>query len=96
MGDRPPTFVVECFWPGVDEGAVDALDLRAAAAADALAAAGHPVRYAGSILLVEDEVVLCEFEGEEPAVRRASETAAIPFARIVRSTRSPHPDVRNR
>jgi hypothetical protein len=89
MGDRPSTFVVECFWPGVDQQSVDALDDRAAAAARSLAGQGQHLRFVGSILLIDDEVVLCEFEGEEPLVRRASEAAEIPFARIVRSTRSP-------
>lgn len=89
MGDPPATFVVECFWPGVDEGAVDALNRRVAAAAGALTESGHAVRFVGTILLPEDEVVLCELEGDEPDVRRASEVAEIPFARIVRSARSP-------
>jgi hypothetical protein len=89
MSDPPPTFVVECFWPGVDEEAVDALNIRAAAAARELARANHSVRFVGSILLPDDEVVLCEFEGEESLVRRTAEQAEIPFARIVRSTRSP-------
>jgi hypothetical protein len=89
MADRPATFVVECFWPGVDQRSVDALNDRAAAAAQSLVAEGQEVRFVGSILLPDDEVVLCEFEGEEAVVREASETAEIPFARIVKSARSP-------
>lgn len=89
MPDGPTTFIAECFWPGVDETAVDALNARAASATEALAAAGHAVRFVGSILLPDDEVVLCEFEGTEPLVRCASEAAEIPFARIVKSARSP-------
>jgi hypothetical protein len=87
--DGPTTYLVECFWPGVDGDAVDAMNVRAASAASALAAAGHSVRFVGSILVPEDEVVLCEFEGAEALVRQASEAAEIPFARIVESTRSP-------
>jgi hypothetical protein len=89
MPDGPTTFIVECFWPGVDVPAVDALNVRATSAANALAASGHSVRFVGSILLPDDEVVLCEFEGTEPLVRRAAEDAEIPFARIVKSARSP-------
>lgn len=89
MRDAPVTYLVECFWPGVDGEAVDALNARATSAASALAAAGHSVRFVGSILVPDDEVVLCEFEGAEALVRRASEAAEIPFARIVKSTRSP-------
>ncbi len=85
----PATFIVECFWSGVDQPTVDALNVRATSAANALAASGHAVRFVGSILLPDDEVVLCEFEGTEPLVRRAVEAAEIPFARIVKSARSP-------
>jgi hypothetical protein len=89
MSDPPETFVVECFWPGVDARSVDAVNVRAAAAARGLAADGQFVRFVGSILLPDDEVLLCEFEGAESLVRRAAEAAEIPFARIIRSTRSP-------
>jgi hypothetical protein len=88
---EPPTtteYVAECFWPGVDEAAVRALDVRAGGSADELSRAGEPVRYLGSILMREDEVVLCLFDGSEPAVRRAAERAEIPFERILEATRS--------
>jgi hypothetical protein len=38
-----------------------------------------------------DEVVLCLFEGDEPAVRRAAERAEVPFERILEAARSPWP-----
>ena len=47
------------------------------------------VRYLGSLLLREDEVVLCRFEGSAPAVRRIAEGAAIPFERILEAGHSP-------
>jgi hypothetical protein len=53
------------------------------------ATAGDVVRYLGSMLMREDEVVLCRFEGAEPAVRRVAERAAIPFERILEASRSP-------
>jgi hypothetical protein len=84
-------YVAECFWPGVDEATVRALDARAGASAAALTGAGQPVRYVGSILMREDEVVLCLFDGTETAVRRAAERAEIPFERILEATRSPWP-----
>lgn len=65
-----------------------ALDVRAGGSADELSRAGEPVRYLGSILMREDEVVLCLFDGSEPAVRRAAERAEIPFERILEATRS--------
>jgi len=83
------SFIAECFWPGVTEADVEALDARASAAADALARGGEPVRFLGSILMREDEVVLCQFDGAADAVRRAAERAEIPFERIVETTHSP-------
>ncbi len=44
MSDPPETYVVECFWPGVDARSVDALNVRSAAAAQGLAADGQFVR----------------------------------------------------
>jgi len=91
--DEAPTteFVAECFWPAVDEAAVRKLDARAGACAAELTRTGEPVRYLGSILMREDEVVLCLFEGAEQSVRRAAEQAGIPFDRILAATGSPWP-----
>jgi hypothetical protein len=83
------TFVAECFWPGVTEDDLGALDRRAATCAAATTGGGLPVRYLGSILMRTDEVVLCRFEGEESAVRRVAMAAAIPFDRIVETVQSP-------
>lgn len=93
MVDRQPTteYVAECFWPGVDEAAVRTLDARTGGCAEELARAGEPVRYLGSILMREDEVVLCLFDGTEDAVRRTAEQAGVPFERILEATRSPWP-----
>ncbi len=90
MPDEPAEYVAECFWPGVGAAELVALDDRAASAAEALSGPDAPVRYLGSLLIVEDEVVLCRFEGAELSVRRAVEQAGVPFERIVRADRSPH------
>jgi hypothetical protein len=82
-------YLAECFWPGVSESDLLALDERASASAAELSADGEAVRYIGSLLMREDEVVLCRFEGSEPAVRRVAERAAIPFERILEAGRSP-------
>lgn len=84
-------YVAECFWPGVDEAAVRAVDTRAARTAAELTSTGTPVRYVGSLLLPEDEVVLCLFAGDRAAVRRAAEQAGVPFERILEAARSPWP-----
>lgn len=72
------SFVAECFWPGVTGAELEALERRV----DAAAADGR-VLYLGSILMREDEVVLCRFEGSADDVRRAAEEAGVPFERIL-------------
>ncbi|MFI5286328.1 MAG: nickel-binding protein [Candidatus Dormibacteria bacterium] len=84
-------FVAECFWPGVREADLSALDQRAAASAAELTRSGETVRYLGSLLMPRDEVVLCRFEGSETSVRRVAEEAAIPFERILEVASSPWP-----
>jgi hypothetical protein len=83
---RSSTFVAECFWPDVTEADLETLDRRVAAATADLGQT-HPARYLGSILVREDEVVLCQFEGPEADVRLLAERAEVPFARILETTR---------
>ena len=85
---RSATFVAECFWPDVTEADLEQLDRRVTAAASRLEDESQPVRYLGSILVREDEVVLCQFEGAEAGVRLLAERAEIPFARILETTSS--------
>ncbi len=84
--------MVECFWPGVQDGDLQALDERAAAVTSELALAGEEIRYLGSLLMRVDEVVLCLFAGSETAVRTVAEQASIPFERILEAARSPWPN----
>jgi hypothetical protein len=85
------SFVAECFWPGVRETDLRQLDERAHAAAAEVSGGGEEVRYLGAILMRQDEVVLCRFEGAAVAVRRAAEAAHIPFERILETAQSPWP-----
>jgi hypothetical protein len=73
----------------VHEGELLALDERAASEAERLAADGRSVRYLGSLLMREDEVVLCLFRGELEDIRRAVEVARVPYERILEAARSP-------
>jgi hypothetical protein len=82
-------YLAECFWPCVHESDLIALDERVNASAAELSADGDVVCYLGSLLMREDEVVLCRFEGSEPAVRRVAERAAVPFERILEACHSP-------
>ena len=76
-----PSLIAECFWPDVSEADLDALDQRVTLAATEL-----DVRYLGSILLREDEVVLCQFDGPADSVRAVAERAQVPFERILHAT----------
>jgi hypothetical protein len=85
------SYVAECFWAGVKESDLSALDERATASVASVTRGGDRVRYLGSVLMREDEVVLCFFEGPAEAVRRAAELAQIPFERILETAQSVHP-----
>ena len=85
------SFVAECFWTGVRGDDLSALDQRAERSAAGLASEGEQVRYLGSLLVRQDEVVLCFFEGSAASVRRAAEQAQIPFDRILETTGSHWP-----
>lgn len=77
MATESSSFVAECFWPGVREEDVRALDERIAACVLS------GVRYLGSILIREDEVVLCQFDGPAASVREVAERARVPFERLL-------------
>jgi hypothetical protein len=89
------SFVAECFWPDVHISDLEALDRRVAAAAAELNRPRRRVRYLGSILLSEDEVVLCQFDGTAETVRETVELARVPFERILAAGRSPWPRMRD-
>jgi hypothetical protein len=94
MGNTQPTsYVAECFWPGVDEADLRALDRRIGASVGAVAGDGEPVRYLGRLLVIDDEVVLILLDGPIGAVRRVAEHAGVPFGRILRTAHvlSPNP-----
>ena len=87
--DASREFVAECLWPDVHEDDLHALDQRAAHETTRLAAGGRAVHYLGSMLMREDEVVLCRFAGEGDAVREAADAARVPFQRILETASSP-------
>jgi uncharacterized protein DUF4242 len=73
-------YLAECYWPGVQDADLHALDERVN---NVVRKDGDAVRYLGSLLMRADEVVLCRFEGSETAVRKTAERAEIPFERIL-------------
>ena len=84
--------VGECFWPGVAESDLRALDKRLRASTADLQRRGEPLRYLGSILLRVDEVVLCQFEGTADAIRLVAEQARVPYERLLATTVSVRTD----
>lgn len=86
---RLTEYVAECLWPGVTEVDLAALDARARRGADATAGMSEEVRYVGSMLMPEDEVVFFVFSGPSPeAVQTVAATAEIPFERIIEFVRA--------
>lgn len=82
--------MVERYWPGVCDADVDDLAVRLRAAAGRLAAAGEPIRYLGSVLLVGDEVVQCRFESDDAdAVVWLNERAGAKFDRLLNARAYP-------
>lgn len=88
MEAETSSFVAECFWPDVREQDLRELDVRIAVCAEALGPEAG-VRYLGSILIREDEVVLCHFAGPMAAVREVVERAAVPFDRLLATAVAP-------
>ena len=92
---RSTEYLAECLWPGVTEAELAALDTRAREAADATAGTNEDVRFLGSMLMPEDEVVFFLFSGPSAdAVQALAVTAEIPFERIVESVRVAGPTER--
>jgi hypothetical protein len=87
--DRFGEYLTECLWPGVRDADLQDLDERARRCAADVSSDGRPVRFLGSTLIIEDEVVLCTFEGSADAVREVAERASIPFDRILESSHGP-------
>jgi hypothetical protein len=76
-------YAAECFWPGVTPRDVELLDRRVARAVAELASSDGPVRYLGSLLLREDEVVLCRFAGTLASVEAVARRARVPYERLL-------------
>ena len=77
-------FAAKCFWPGVTQAEVERATARAAQEAKKASHAGNPVAYLGSIVFVDDDLLLCLFEASSrTAVWRTNERAGIPCERVM-------------
>ena len=86
-GDVAESYLVECYWPGVDEVRLAAAVQRIRNAASEIRRSGRRVDFRGSILILADETVFCLFDGAEQDVRAVSEQADVPFERVIASLR---------
>jgi hypothetical protein len=81
------TFLVERYWPGVDEDVLRRALRRLERAIRSVRAEGGILEHAGSILVPSDEVVLSVFRADsEGTVRGVNELAGVPLDRIAEVT----------
>jgi hypothetical protein len=80
---RIQTFLVERYWPGVDEAIARSVVSSLERAARAMTSEGTPVEHVGSILMPADQVVFSLIEAaDEGSAREVNERADIPLDRI--------------
>jgi hypothetical protein len=76
-------FIVDRTVPGMTEELLGEVHRLLHEATRRVSSAGQPVRYLRCTYLPEEDRCLCLFEADSPAaVRRANETAQVPFRRI--------------
>jgi hypothetical protein len=81
--DSMRTFLVERYWPGIDEPGVRAVLPDLDRAARLLTSEGTPVEHLGSILMPVDQVVFSLMSAaNEAAVRAVNERAGLPLDRV--------------
>src|SRR3954447_10034730 len=79
----PLTFLVERYWPGIDEAGLKAVLPILDRAAVAMSAGGQWTRHIGSILMPADQVVFSLISAvSEEAVRELNQRAEMPVDRI--------------
>jgi hypothetical protein len=77
------SYLVECYWPGINDQELATAARRIEAAATQLRHAGADVWFLGSILMPSDETVFSLFHGNEPSIRAVSQRACIPIERVI-------------
>ena len=80
-GPEPQWHVAECLLPGLSRATAEALSRHVRQ--EIAGPPGTQVTYLGSLLMPEDEVLLCLFAGPAAEVREVSERAGLPFERIL-------------
>ncbi len=83
--DAPPTrmFLVERYWPDVDEATVRSVVASLERAASAMTAEGTNVKHIVSILMPGDQVIFSLIQAaDETVARQLNARAAVPLDRI--------------
>jgi hypothetical protein len=94
-GGTTATFVVECYWPGIDESQVRDILTRVTHPRPGTAASRRAVHSLGCILVPSDGLALFLFEGPSATlVDEESAWAQVPFDRIVEAVRIGSADAR--
>jgi Nickel responsive protein SCO4226-like len=84
--DAVAEYLVEAYLSELRSGELEAVEIRARAAARDVAREGAPIQYLRSIFIPEDELCIYVFESANAAaVDEASRRAGIRFERIVES-----------
>jgi hypothetical protein len=84
------SFLVECFWPDLDQRRVEHAGERLAESAAQRRRGGCSVAYLGSIQMTGDDVVFFLFEADSATeVQKVCELAELQFERVVGSVVSP-------
>jgi len=79
-------YAAKCYWPGVNETQLERAAARAVLEAATESRTGSAIAYLGSVLIEEDELVLCLFDAASRAVvRTTTERAGIPCERVMDS-----------
>jgi hypothetical protein len=73
----------ECLWPGVTEAAALEAVARIRRACAQLDASAAAVRFLDGILVLEDEILSCRFEGTQQAVLAVHDMADVSPDRLV-------------
>jgi hypothetical protein len=83
--DDGRSYLVECYWPGINEERLAAATSRIVTVMGELRRVGARVAFQGSILMSGDETVFCRFNGDEEDIRVVCQRAEIPIERITES-----------
>jgi len=83
--DSGKSYLVECFWPGIDQEQLATATRRVEKNAAGMRDVGADLRFLGSLLIPTDEVVFCLLRGSEADIRTACAEAGIPVERVIES-----------